>query len=592
MSQVPMRIFVAMLAILFAHAVPAHPGDPVAQPRVRGKATVLVQGLGHHSHSVSTTNVLAQRFFDQGLAYVYAFNHQEALHSFRRATILDPRLAMAHWGIALATGPNYNSAELDAARAGEARVALGRAHALASVASESEQAYIAALTLRFAEPLEPDPARAAQDYRDAMRALMLRYPEDPDAATLFADAAMQLRPWRLWNSDGTRAAGTEEVITVLEATLARSPEHIGANHFYIHAIEASPHPERALPSAERLPRLAPAAGHLVHMAAHIYDRIGDHAGSARANALAIAADRAYLRSAGPNPYQGYYAHNLNFLAVAQTMQGRYRDAIGAARQFARHIASTLPEIPGVEGYLPAVALINVRFQRWDEILKLPRPPKAFAGPLAVWHFARGAAFAARGRIDRAEAERLGFAQAMFGMSDGEAWGRNRAVDVLAIARAMCDGYIASASGDDVAAIRHFTAAAAAEDALAYDEPAPWTVPPREALGAALLAAGDVASAEQVFVAELSRRPRSGRALFGLAAALKAQGKPAGAVEEQFASAWKNADTEPGLGRARRSSRGALNPQAVPATPTGRRAAGRSPRATARWWRANGPRRSA
>lgn len=547
-----MRIFAAMLALLLAPAVPAHRGDSPAHPPPRRNAAVLVDGLGHHRHPVSTANALAQRFFDQGLAYVYAFNHREALRSFRRAAALDPGLAMAHWGIALATGPNYNGVELDASRAEEARMALRRAHALSRVAPESEQAYIAALTLRFAEPLDPDPTKAARDYRDAMRALMLRYPEDPDAATLFADAAMQLRPWRLWGSDGTPAEGTAEVVAALESVLARNPKHIGANHFYIHAIEASPHPERALSSAERLPLLAPAAGHLVHMAAHIYDRIGDHARSARANAAAIAADRAYLRrSAAPNPYQGYYAHNLHFLALAQTMQGRYRDAVGAARQFARHVAATLPDVPGVEGYLPAAALINVRFQRWDEILKLPRPPRTFAGPRAVWHFARGTAFAARGRIDRAGAERLGFAQAMFGVSDGEAWGRNRAVDVLAIARAMFDGYIASATGDAAAAIGHFTVAAAAEDALAYDEPAPWSVPPREPLGAALLATGDPASAEQVFVAELSRRPRSGRALYGLAAALKAQGKPAGAVEEQFASAWKNADSEPKLGLAGR-----------------------------------------
>ena len=553
MREFPRSIAAWILALVQSLPALAHQGEGPAPPGGGRKPPTLVAGLGQHRHVVSTSNASAQRYFDQGLAYVYAFNHQEAGRSFRRAAALDPALAMAHWGVALALGPNYNSAELNPARAEEARAALQRAQALAGGASESEQGYVAALAQRYAEPLDPDPAKAAQNYRDAMRALMQQYPEDPDAAALFADAAMQLRPWRLWNRDGTGAEGTAEIVTVLEATLKRDPDHIGANHFYIHAIEASPNPERALASAARLPRLAPAAGHLVHMAAHIYDRVGDHAASARANAAAIAADRAYFRqSTAPNPYQGYYAHNLHFLAVAHTMQGRYRDALAAANQFGRHVASTLPDIPGVEGFLPAPALINVRFQRWDRILKLPRPPPAFAGPRAVWHFARGAAFAARGQIARAADERDGFVQALAAVPADEAWGRNRAADIFAVASALLDGYLAVSSGDRVEAVRHFTRAAAAEDALAYDEPAPWYVPAREPLGAVLLASGDAAGAEQVFNAELARHLRSGRALFGLAAALKAQGKPAAAIEQQFARAWKNADSVPRLGLGARS----------------------------------------
>ena len=474
MREIPLAVTAWALALLLAQPVPAHQGEWPAPPPDGQQSPALVAGLGHHRHAVSTRNALAQRYFDQGLAYVYAFNHQEAVRSFRRAAALAPSLAIAHWGIALALGPNYNATELDPARAAEARNALQRAQELAVGASEAERAYIDALAQRFAEPLDSDPAKAAQNYRDAKRSLMERNPADPDAATLFADAAMQLRPWRLWNADGSAAEGTQEIVTVLEAVLSRHPAHIGANHFYIHAIEASPDPGRALPSATRLPRLAPAAGHLVHMAAHIHDRLGNHPASARANAAAIAADRAYFRhNAVPNPYQGYLAHNLHFLAVAHTMQGRYRDAISAARRFGRHVASTLPDIPGVEGYLPGPALINVRFHRWDSILRLPRPPAAFGGPRAVWHFARGIAFAAHGRLARARGERDGFNQALASVPADEGWGRNHAADVLAVARLLLDGYIAESGGDRSAAVAYFTQAAAAEDALIYDEPAPW-----------------------------------------------------------------------------------------------------------------------
>jgi tetratricopeptide (TPR) repeat protein len=537
-----------ILALLAVQPAIAHPDSSLRQPARRGSPGTLAQGLGNHHHAVSTNSALAQRFLDQGLTYVYAFNHQEAARSFRRAAEIDPKLAMAHWGLALALGPNYNAAELNAAQATEARAALVRAQALGANAPANEQAYIASLAVRFAEPLDPDPAKAAQNYRDAMRALMQRYPDDLDAATLFADSAMVLRPWRLWNRYGTPAEGTAEILIALESVLARDPNHIGANHFFIHAVEASPYPERALPSADRLLHFAPAAGHLVHMAAHVYDRVGDHAGSARANAAAIAADLAYFRqSTAPNPYQGYYAHNLHFLAIAHTAQGRYGDAIKAARRFGRQVASTIPDVPGVEGYLPAPTLINVRFQKWDEVLKLPRPPQAYAGPRAVWHFARGMAFAARGRIKQAESERAGFAKALAAMPADEAWGRNLAADVFSIAAAMLDGNLALAKGGRSTAITFFESGVAAEDALNYDEPIPWYLPLREPLGAALLAGDDAAAAEKVFVGELGKHPRSGRALYGLAAALKAQGKPAETVERDFSKAWENADTEPHLG---------------------------------------------
>ena len=497
---------------------------------------------------MTTTSPVAQRWFDQGLRYVYAFNHQEAVRSFRHAATLDRRMAMAHWGIALALGPNYNAAEMSASQRIEAQTALRRAQALAGNAPAAERGYIEALALRLRDPFDADPLQSYIEYRDAMRALMRAFPDDPDAATLCAEAGMLLRPWRLWNADGTPAEGTDEVVMTLETVIARHPRHTGAHHFLIHAVEASPQPERALTSAQSLPALAPAAGHLVHMAAHIFDRVGDHPASARANASAIAADRAYIgREGRGSPYLGYYAHNLHFLAVAHMQQGRYRDATRAARAFGRYVASTMPDVPGVEGFLPAPAMIHTRFQRWDAVLALRQPPATFAGPRAIWHFARGMAFVARGDLAQAKSERNALDAAARSVSSGEAWGRNRAEAVVALAASLLDGNLAWAAGERDAAIRIFDAGAVAEDALAYDEPAPWLLPLREALGAALLAAGDPGAAEGVFRADLLRHPNSGRALHGLAVSLEAQRKAHDDVDRQLARAWRNADSPPRLG---------------------------------------------
>ncbi|MEO8133647.1 MAG: hypothetical protein ABI831_06710 [Betaproteobacteria bacterium] len=520
----------------------------------------IMTGLGQLHHPVSTRNRLAQRFFDQGLTLVYAFNHQEAVRSFERAAQLDPGLAMAHWGVALALGPNYN-AEENAAGRPDAQAAIRRARALATAAPANEQAYIEALALRLADEPDIDPKKAARAYRDAMRRLMLQYPADLDAATLFAEGAMVLRPWRLWNPDGAPAEGTDEISAALDSVLRRDPRHIGANHFRVHVVDASPYPERGLASARRLEHLAPAAGHLVHMAAHIYDRVGDHAGSARANAAAIAADRAYIRARGEaGPYGGYYKHNLHFLAMAHTMQGRYRDAIAASRSFAREVAAEMPQMPEVVGYLPAPALISVRFGKWREVLRLPQIPAAFSDLAAVRHFARGVAFAEQGRLAEAEGERAHFADAVAAVGGTEMWGRNLAADVFGVAQSILDGHLALARNERDAAIAAFRAAAAAEDALAFDEPAPWYVPAREPLGRVLLDNGDPAAAEVVFTDELKRRPKSGRALFGLAAALKAQGKPSAAAQREFRRAWKSADSAPFLGTATRSPR---SPQSTP-----------------------------
>jgi hypothetical protein len=365
-----------------------------------------------------------------------------------------------------------------------------------------------------------------------------------DAATLFADSMMVLRPWQLWSSDGKPAEGTPEIVATLERVLARQPDHIGANHLYIHAIEASPEPLKGLPSAKRLEKLAPAAGHLVHMPAHIYDRIGNYPAAAQANAIGAAADRAYIKRGGGGMYPlMYYSHNLHFLAIVNAMRGRQQEALAAANQLVRHVTPALKDAPMLEGFLPTPLLINVRFQKWNAVLKTRQPPEAHPASTALWHFARGMAFAARTDVAAAKAERAQLADAAARIPKEVAWGNNKPGDLVGVAGALLDAEIALAGNDPKAAMTAYADAAKAEDALAYDEPQPWPLPVRERWGMALLATGEAAAAEGVFRDELAKRPYSGRALFGLSAALKGQNKPTLEVDRNVEVAWKDADTK-------------------------------------------------
>jgi tetratricopeptide (TPR) repeat protein len=511
-------------------------------------AAVLLPGLGAHHHPISTTNAEAQAFFEQGLILVYGFNHDEAVRSFRRAAELDPQSAMAHWGIALAVGPNYNSTTMDEARHKIAHEAIKKAHALAAKAPEHERAYIEAMRKRFSPDAPADQRKLSLDYKDAMLALMRRYPDDLEAATLYADSLMILNAWKLWTPDGRPAAGTEEAVSVLESVLRRNPNHIGANHLYIHAVEASPSPERALPSADRLGGLSPAAGHLVHMPAHIYQRIGDYESSARVNDLAAKADRAHIEANGAQGIYpaAYYSHNLHFLAAAYSMQGRFRDALAAAEGLESNVSPRLPEMSFLEDFLPTKTLLFVRFRRWDDILKTPEPPASQTYTNALWHWARSLAYAATGKTQQAEAEQKIFAAAAKALPASARFGANAGRDVLQIAEHVLAARIASARGERKLAVELLRQAVAAEDALHYSEPPDWYYPPtRESLGGALFAGGEFAEAERVFRAELERNRRNGRALFGLAESLRAQGKTyaAALVRQEFERAWKNADTQ-------------------------------------------------
>lgn len=507
----------------------------------------LLPGLPPLSHPIATSSLEAQKFFDQGLCLVYAFNHEEAVRSFARAAELDPKAAMPLWGMALALGANINDPQPDGARLQRAREAIERARGLVSEGPEVERDYIEALAKRYAGDPGADLKQLAADYNGAMRALSHKYPDDPDAATLFAESGMDLRPWKLWSNDGTPAEGTLEIVAVLEGVLKREPQHPGANHYYIHAVEASPDPQRALPSAERLPALAPGAGHLVHMPSHIQMRTGNYAGAARSNTRAAEADREYIRQTGAQGLYTamYYNHNLHFAAAAWSMAGNWAEARKAADQLSASATPLLAEMPMVEAFLTMPTFVPLRFQRWGEVLRIPDPGPKLPILKTVWHYGRVLALVAVRDGKRAQAEKKQFDAARARVPPDAFYGNNTPADVLSLSALVLEARLAWLSGDRKASIEAWRKAVAAEDALAYDEPPPWYYPVRESLGAALLRDGQAAEAEGVFREDLERNPRNGRSLFGLAEALKAEQRPADAgwVERQFAAAWKDADVK-------------------------------------------------
>ena len=531
-------VLAGMLALVVAFAANGH--DTAPSPM-----TGIDAGLGPLRHSVSTRNAQAQAYFDQGLKLVYAFNHEAAIKSFERAIELDPNLAMAHWGIALSLGPNINM-PMDAKAHKAAYAALQRAIALKPHATAAERAYIDALATRYSADPEAPIAPLSAKYREAMKKLVARYPQDNDAAVLYAESVMDLNPWKFWAPDGTPADGTLEIVAVLERVLGREPRHIGANHYYIHAVEASPHPEKALAAAKRLETLAPSAGHLVHMPAHVYIRTGNYLDAARANIAAAAADERLAKSGVESFYLiGYYGHNLHFLAIASAFAGDSTQALAAARKLYAVQSPRIKEVPFVDGFLVTPALLLVQFGRWDEVLALPEP--AFEAPIsgALWHFARALAQAAKGRVNEAQAERAQFLAAAAALGKSIEYGNNTAPAIMAVARPYLDARLALMRGDTTEAITLFRRAVSAEDELVYDEPPAWYLPSRDGLGAALLRAGDFPAAEQVFRDELAVHAQSGRALFGLRAALGAQGRDQEAriVQQQFERAWRAADVQ-------------------------------------------------
>jgi tetratricopeptide (TPR) repeat protein len=513
------------------------------------KPVTLVAGIGNAHHPVSTQNAQAQQFFDQGLRFIYAFNHDEAGRSFQHAAELDPKLAMAYWGVAEAVGPNYND-PADPERYKQAREAAEKAVELSSGASMSDQAYVQAMAKRFPADPKSNLRKAAEEYRDAMRQVVVKYPDDLDAATLFAEAGMNLHPWGLWHTDGTPEAGTEEIVSTLESVIKRDPNHLGAIHYYIHSVEASASPERALAGANRLAALAPAAGHIVHMPAHVYIRTGDYEAAVTTNEKAAAVDRAYIKATGAQGIYPmmYYSHNLHFIAMCAAMNGNYAESRKNADLLVENVGPHVKEMPPLEGFMTIPAAVEIRFHHWNEILKMPQPDATMKTANVFWHFGRGLAFAGTGKIPEAEAEYKIVSEAEAATPPDVIFQmpiNNKAKDIMKLAKDVLGAKIAVARKDNASAIAMLREAVAIQDTLKYGEPPDWFFPVRESLGGALLMNGDAAGAEKVFRDDLDRNPRNPRSLWGLHHALMQQKRDYDAdfIQRQFEGAWKGESGE-------------------------------------------------
>ena len=525
----------------------SNPQNDIQATALPGQIAPRLQNLGNHGFPVTTNSARAQLFINQGLMLAYGFNHAEAARSFREAARLDPDCAMAYWGMALVLGPNINMAmPLEAEP--QAYELIRQAIALQENISVKEQAYIAALAVRYSGAEKPDRSALDRAYAAAMRDLQTRYPDDLDAATLYAEAIMDLRPWNYWTRDMQPYPETREVLRVLESVLVRDPNHPGAIHLYIHTVELA-RPELAEAGAERLRKLAPGAGHLVHMPSHIFRRIGRYKDASQSNVDAIAADEDYItqcRAQGVYPL-AYYPHNIHFLWDSATMEGRSRLAIEAARKAAASIpADAWREIPLLHQFLVAPLFAYTRFGQWETILSEPSPPEDSPFWVAIWHYARGLAFTATGKLNEAagELDRLRSITAQKSL-DGYrvTFSRNGARQILAIASEVLAGELAAKRGDYDQAIARLHRAALLEDNLIYNEPPDWHVPVRQSLGAVLLEAGRPDEAESIYWQDLSRNRENGWSLFGLLQSLRAQGKSeeAAVIEERFRKAWNRAD---------------------------------------------------
>jgi tetratricopeptide (TPR) repeat protein len=508
-------------------------------PSKAARAVPLFTDLGTLHHPISSKVAQAQKYFDQGMRLVFAFNHGEAIRAFNEAARLDPKCAICYWGVALAYGPHVN-AGMDSASAVQAYAALQKARALAPNASAKERAYIEALAPRYAASPPAERASLDSGYVNAMSRLATQYPDDLDVLTLYAESKMNLRPWNYWQSNGQPYAGTTEIVDVLERVIARDPNHPGACHYYIHAVEAVA-PAKAIACAERLAKLMPGAGHLVHMPAHIYIRVGRYNDAIETNVHAVHTDESYIATEGPTGVYpiGYYPHNYHFLSFAQIMAGRSADAIATAHTLVGKVPVDIARaVPLVADMIAYEHMALAKFGRWSELLALPVPPADVPSAYGMAQYARGVAFAATGKNTDAAAS-LAQVERTAAASSGQT------KTVLEIAGHALAGEIAARRGDLDGGINHLRAAQKLEDGILYFEPPVWPLPVRPALGAVLLRAGKATEAEQAYREDLSRFPENGWSLFGLAASLRAQGKTAeaNAVQARFERAWAKADTK-------------------------------------------------
>ena len=539
-------LFVLLACALAVAACDKPPEEPAPSPTPEPAASPFFEGLGSHGRPVTGASPEAQRWFDQGLAFLYGFNHDEAIRSFRRAAELSPGCAMAYWGEAYAHGPHINNTAVPPPRAEAAWKALEQARAAAPNASEVEKGLIEALGARYAFPQPDDRAPLDAAYAEAMGKLWQAHPTDADVGALAAEALMDVHPWDQWTPEGEPKAGTKEILAAIESVLRLDPRHPLANHLYIHAVEASPHPELADGAAETLRTLMPGIGHMVHMPTHIDVLRGRWEQAIASNASAIAADRAYREKSPEQDFWNLYmAHDHHMLTFSAMMIGRSDLALTTIRNMVAAIPPNWLKANAffADGFVGMPYEVMMRFGKWDEILAEPEPPEHLPVSRALRRYARGVALAALGRADEARVAQQEFATAAAAVPLDAVFGNNSSRAIVAIAEAVLDGEILVREGKTDAGIARLREAVALEDALRYDEPPSWIHPSRHALGASLLRAERWSEAETVFREDLQRHPNNGWALFGLAKALRAQGQnqEATEVERQFNEAWAGSD---------------------------------------------------
>lgn len=509
----------------------------------------LYHGFGHYQRPISTDSPQAQQWFNQGMQLLYGFNHDEAIRTFQQAALYDPASPMPWWGIAYAHGININDPEMTASRSQAAREAADQALKRLDAASPVETAMVHAISARYAWPAPESRRHLDEAYANAMGKAFASFPNDPDVAALYAESLMNLQPWDYWDNQGNPKGRINEIVSVLEGAIKSHPAHPGANHFYIHAVEASKNPDRAVLSADRLRTLVPGSGHLTHMPSHIYVRVGRYADAVDINTDAVRADRAYLKLA-PKPamYAVYYAHNLHFLAYSAMMSGRFADALQAARELERDMPEdALRAFAGlIEGIMPTTLHVLIRFGKWEQVLQEPEYPEYRLVSRAVRRYARAIALAALGQTHEARDEMKAFEQAVAQIPEEWFMFNNKVSDVLPIARAMLEGELLFREGHPNEAFAVLRRGIEAEDALVYDEPPGWMLPVRHALGALLMSDNRFAEAEQVYRNDLARNRDNGWALLGLQQSLAAQGKDdeANALTPALAIAWAKADVTP------------------------------------------------
>ena len=547
-----MRKIYMLLYALVVIAVVSCDKEENIQDIVTKAGAPLFDGMGDHTHPITTNNKYVQRYFDQGLTIDFAFNHAESARSFRAGQTLDPNCAMCFWGEALALGPNINvTSNGSVIMADQERLAayeaIQKAVSLKNKVSEKERDFIDALATRYNGDTASPRGPLDLAYAEAMRELSNKYPEDDDAASLFAESLMNTMPWDYWIDADSPKPLTVEAIEILEKVMARNPRHPMALHLYIHAVESSSQPERAEAAADILLDLVPGAGHLVHMPSHIYWRVGRYADASESNIMAAAVDEAYIAACNAQGFYpaAYYPHNIHFLWASSSMEGRSEIAIEAGEKVAKNVRlEMIDQFPGVEFFKTVPMLSLVQFGLWDRVLELDPPAERLEYANAIWHYARSVAYSNKGNIESAQKER----QMIESLKDTNDVLHLDSIYypasmLLEIADSLALGEIAISNNDYQSAIQYFTNAVSVQDALPYTEPPFWYYPTRLSLGKAYLLSDQADEAEVVFEENLKRYPRNGWALYGLIQALETQNKDSSMVQEQFDIIWQNADVE-------------------------------------------------